>query len=165
MGGMIAQEIAIRCGARIDRLVLYATGAIGVLPGRFETIDDSKTRAAQDGPSATARRIAATWFLDREAADGYKHCAAIAAQTQLAAILAGLDAMQSWSGTQNLQQIRQDTLIFWGDRDQTYPWSQIQRLWKEIPNSSLAVVPGCAHAVHAEKPDFFQSLILDFLDC
>lgn len=164
MGGMIAQEIALRDSAQIDRLVLYATGSIGVLPGRFETIEESKRRAEEDGPTATARRIAATWFLHLEAADGYEHCAAIAAQTRLAAMHAGLDAMQSWSGTQNLEQIQQDTLILWGDRDRTYPWAQIQSLWEAISNSSLAVVPGCAHAVHAEKFDYFQLSVSDFLD-
>ena len=164
MGGMIAQEIALREAERIDRLVLYATGAVGVLPGRFETIEHSKKRAAEDGPAATARRIAATWFLDCEAAPGYEHCAGIAAQAKLAAINAGLEAMQSWSGEQNLSRIRQETLVLWGDQDRTYPWSQIQMLWETIPNTLLAVVPGCAHALHAERPDFFTRLISDFLD-
>ncbi|WP_171235830.1 alpha/beta fold hydrolase [Ruegeria sp. HKCCA6837] len=164
MGGMIAQEIALRDRERINRLVLYATGAVGVLPGRFETIKQSKQRASEDGPAATARRIAATWFLDREAAPGYEHCAGIAAQAKLAAINAGLEGMRSWSGEQNLSRIRQETLVLWGDQDRTYPWSQIQRLWETIPNTSLAVVPGCAHALHAERPDFFIRLISDFLD-
>ncbi|MEM1075537.1 MAG: alpha/beta hydrolase [Pseudomonadota bacterium] len=163
MGGMIAQEAALRDSKRIERLVLYATGAVGVLPGRFETIEDSKRRAAEDGPVATARRIAATWFLDREAAHGFDVCASIAAQTQLVAINAGLNAMQSWSAEQNLNQIRQETLLLWGDHDRTYPWPQIQRLWEAIPHTSLAVVPGCAHALHAEKPDLFQRLLADFL--
>lgn len=164
MGGMIAQEVALRDGERIGRLVLYATGAVGDLPGRFETIEHSKRRAEEDGPAATARRIAATWFLDREAAAGYEHCAAIAAQTRLPAIEAGLNAMQAWSGERNLTQIQQKTLVLWGDHDRTYQWSQIHKLWEAIPNSSLAVVPACAHALHAEKPDLFQSLISDFLD-
>jgi len=164
MGGMIAQDIALRDGDRINRLVLYATGAVGVLPGRFETIAQSKMRAVEDGPEATARRIAATWFLQREAAAGYAQCAAIAAQAGLPAIKAGLDSMQSWSGAQNLSEIRQETLVLWGDRDRTYPWRQIETLWDAIPTSSLAVVPDCAHAVHAEKPDLFQRLISDFLD-
>ena len=164
MGGMIAQEIALRDKARVDRVVLFATGSIGVLPGRFETIGESKRRASQDGPVATARRIAATWFLDREAAAGFEHCAAVAALSRLEAINAGLDAMQSWSGEQNLGQIEQETLVLWGDRDRTYPWTQIQRLWEDIPNTSLAVLPGCAHAVHAEQPALFQHLISGFLD-
>lgn len=164
MGGMITQEIALRDTARVDRLVLYATGSVGVLPGRFETIQESKSRAEQDGPAPTARRIAATWFLKREAAEGYANCAAIAAQTKLDAIHAGLEAMQSWSGAHNLSNIQQNTLILWGDQDRTYQWAQIQTLWHSIPNAALAVLPHCAHAVHAEKPALFQSLIADFLD-
>ena len=164
MGGMIVQEVVRRDSEKIDRLVLYATGSIGVLPGRFETIEESKRRAAAEGPKVTARRIAATWFLDGEGADGFEPCAKIAAQTRLDAINAGLDAMQSWSGQQSLADIQQDTLILWGDCDRTYPWQQIQTLWEAIPKTSLAVVPGCAHAVHAEKPDIFQRLISDFLD-
>lgn len=163
MGGMIAQEMARLDGARVGRLVLYATGAIGVLPGRFETIEESKRRAISEGPTVTAKRISATWFLDGEAADGYEPCATVAAQTGLTAIHAGLDAMQAWSGEQSLNLIEQQTLVLWGDRDRTYPWSQIQRLWESIPSTSLAVVPGCAHAVHAEKPDLFQKLVADFV--
>ncbi len=164
MGGMIAQEMALRDSESVELLILYATGAIGVLPGRFETIEDSKRRAAEDGPTATARRISATWFLDREAAAGYEHCATIAAQTTLPALETGLDAMKIWSGEQNLSQIQQETLVLWGDHDRTYPWSQTNMLWEAIPNTSLAVVPACAHALHAEKSELFQHLVSDFLD-
>ena len=45
MGGMIVQEVARLAGTRIDKLILYSTGAQGVLPGRFETIAQSKARA------------------------------------------------------------------------------------------------------------------------
>ncbi|WP_170433360.1 alpha/beta fold hydrolase [Ruegeria arenilitoris] len=72
--------------------------------------------------------------------------------------------MYSWSGEQNLSQIRQETLVLWGDRDRTYPWSQTELLWQEIPKTSLAVVPGCAHAVHAEKTELFRRLVSDFLE-
>lgn len=163
MGGMIVQEMISRAPERIDRLVLYATGAVGVLPGRFETIEESKARAAVDGPKATARRIAATWFLERDAAAGFEACARIAEASSLAAIEAGLDAMQGWSGVAQLPSIRVQTLVIWGDRDRTYPWSQIERLWRGIPDAGLAVVPGCAHAVHLEKPQLFNALIADFL--
>ena len=163
MGGMIAQEIARLDSRKIGRLVLYATGAFGVLPGRFETIEESKKRADSDGPSITARRIAATWFLEGEDADGYEPCATVAALTGMAAIHAGLDAMQTWSGKQCLNLIDLQTLVLWGDQDRTYPWSQIQCLWEGIEGASLAVVPGCAHAIHAEKPDLFQKLVADFL--
>lgn len=76
MGGMIVQEVAYRAAKQIRKLVLYATGAQGVLPGRFETIAESKARAQADGAHVTARRIAATWFLQRHEAPAYSNCAA-----------------------------------------------------------------------------------------
>lgn len=42
MAGMIVQKVARRAGTRIDKLILYSTGAQGVLPGRFENITQSK---------------------------------------------------------------------------------------------------------------------------
>ena len=163
MGGMIAQEIARHDQDRITKLVLYGTGAAGVLPGRFETIAQSKARAQADGAQKTARRIAATWFLDTQDAAGFEACAAIAEQTTLEAIQAGLDAMQAWSGTDFLSQIDVETCVIWGDCDRTYGWSQIAQLWDVIPDTQLAVVPGCAHAPHAEKPLIFNAILQDFI--
>lgn len=163
MGGMIAQEIAATVPDRVSRLVLYGTGATGVLPGRFETIETSKWRAQSDGPRKTARRIAATWFLDREASPAFEDCAAIAERSSLQAITAGLDAMQSWCGVSNLASIRAATLVVWGDHDRTYPWRQTEQLWTSIRNSGLAVLPNCAHAAHLEKPEIFNGILRDFM--
>ncbi len=163
MGGMVVQEVVRQAPQRVARLILYGTGALGVLPGRFEPIATSMERARNDGPQATARRISATWFLETEAAPAYPACAAIAEKSQLPAILAGLEAMQAWSGEAHLPKIESETLVLWGDQDRTYPWSQTECLWQGIPNSSLAVVPGCAHAVHLERPEIFNSLVDGFL--
>ncbi|SMO90473.1 alpha/beta fold hydrolase [Ruegeria faecimaris] len=162
MGGMIVQEMVARAPDRIDQLVLYGTGTIGILPGRFETIDTSKHRANTEGPRATARRIAATWFLDRGKAAAYEDCAMIAEQCSLQTMLIGLDAMESWSGAKHLADIMTRTLVIWGDRDRTYPWSQTEQLWQSIPDANLAVIPGCAHATHLEKPGLFNSILRDF---
>ncbi|WP_187430910.1 2-hydroxy-6-oxononadienedioate/2-hydroxy-6-oxononatrienedioate hydrolase [Roseobacter fucihabitans] len=163
MGGMIVQQMAHHVPDRIDRLILYSTGAIGVLPGRFETIEESKQRGLDDGIPKTARRIAATWFLNGSAATEYEACATIAQQTAPEAFTGGLDAMQSWSGADHLAAIQAQTLVLWGDGDRTYPWSQIERLWASIPDAQLAVLPNCAHAVHLEKPFLFNQIVLDYL--
>ena len=39
MGGMIVQEIAKIFGERINKLICFATGPIGDIPGRFEPIN------------------------------------------------------------------------------------------------------------------------------
>ena len=163
MGGMIVQEMIARAPHRVDRLLLYGTGPVGLLPGRFETIEESKRRVIQDGPEATGRRISATWFVDYDQAPNYPVCADLAVIASQQAALAGLTAMEQWSGEAALADIRSPTLVLWGDCDRTYLWSQQQRLWQGIDNAQLAVVPGCAHAVHLEKPSLFNALVEDFL--
>ncbi|MEX0281264.1 MAG: alpha/beta fold hydrolase [Arenibacterium sp.] len=163
MGGMIAQEMVHQAPNRVRRLILYATGARGALPGRFEPIETSMRRAREDGAKATARRISATWFLEREQATHYPACARVAEAASQEAIQAGLAAMQAWSGEDRLADIAAQTLILWGDQDRTYSWAQIEQLWQRIPNSQLAVVPSCAHAVHAEREGLFNQLVQGFL--
>jgi len=163
MGGMIAQEIVRLDQDNIDRLVLYGTGPVGVLPGRFETIAQSKARALSDGAQATARRISATWFLEQERAAAYEGCARIAQLASPHAIQAGLDAMQGWRGDAFLADIQLETLVIWGDKDRTYPWTQTEQLWRNIAQANLAVVPQCAHAVHLERPNLFNRLVGGFL--
>ncbi|MDD9715730.1 alpha/beta hydrolase [Dinoroseobacter sp. PD6] len=163
MGGMIVQEMVRQAPDRVGRLILYGTGAQGVLPGRFEPIETSMARARAEGAAATASRISATWFLHREDAAHYPACAAIARNAGLEAILAGLAAMRDWSGEDHLPRVACETLVLWGDRDRTYGWSQIEQLWRTIPSAQLAVVPGCAHAVHMERPEIFNALVEGFL--
>ena len=164
MGGMIVQEMVARAPQSVDRLVLYGTGSVGLLPGRFETIEESKRRVIEDGPEATGRRISATWFLEREQAANYPVCAGLAVLASRQAALAGLSAMESWSGEAALQNIASPTLVLWGDCDRTYTWSQQQKLWQGIDAANLAVIPGCAHAVHLEKPQLFNAILADFLE-
>ena len=164
MGGMIAQEMIRLAPDRVCKLVLYGTGATGELPGRFETIETSIQRARSEGARHTARRIAATWFLERESAPEFPACAAIAERANLTAIVAGLEAMRGWSGLDHLVHVAAPALVLWGDGDRTYEWSQVETLWRRIPGSNLAVVPACAHAVHLERPRQFNALIIDFLD-
>ena len=37
-------------------------------------------------------------------------------------------------------------------------------LFRAIPNSELAVVPGASHAVVIEKPELLNRIVLDFLE-
>ena len=163
MGGMIVQAMAARAPHRIASLVCYGTGPVGALPDRFETIEASRARLETDGLEKTVRRIAATWFLQGDAADGYETCVALGLQASMQAALASLSAWETWDGRPDLNAIEADTLVVWGDRDRSYGWQQPEALWRGIANSSLAVVPGCAHNVHMEKPNLFNTIVGDFL--
>jgi pimeloyl-ACP methyl ester carboxylesterase len=163
MGGMIVQEMVALAPERVRRLILYGTAAASDLTGRFETFDESKRRAKADGAPATARRIAATWFLHGNEAQHYEACAALAEKTSQQAILAGIDAFGNWSRAENLANISCPTLIIWGEHDRSYAWHQIEQLWRTIPAASLAVIPTSAHAVHLERPGIFNALVEEFL--
>jgi pimeloyl-ACP methyl ester carboxylesterase len=163
MGGMIVQEMVRLAPDRIDRLVLYGTGPVGVMPGRFESIAESRAKLLRDGVAETAKRIAATWFLQGRSAEGFPLCEALGQQTSLQAAVASLQAWESWDGRHNLHAIRCPTLVLWGSHDRSYDWLQPEALWRGIPNADLAVVPNSAHNVHLEKPAFFNALLTDFL--
>lgn len=163
MGGMIAQEIAAQHGARIDALVLYGTGPLGLMPDRFEAIETSIARLDADGVPATADRISATWFRDGAAATGYGATRDIARLADPQAAHNALLAMRDWDGRDALARFNMPCRILWGDQDKSYRWPQIDALWKGIRGSELAVVPGASHAVHMEKPALFNALIQDFL--
>lgn len=163
MGGMIVQQMAALDPVRIAKLVCYGTGPRGVLPDRFETIAESRRRLAADGLAETARRIAATWFVEGEHAAGYPRCVAVGAKATRQAALASLDAWEGWDGRAALGAIPCPTLVVWGDRDRSYGWSQPEALWHGIPGATLAIMRGCGHNAHMEDPEQFHRLVGDFL--
>ena len=67
MGGMIVQEMAKKDGGKISKLVCYSTGPRGEMPGRFETVDQSRENLKKNGLEITAKNIAKTWFIKGEA--------------------------------------------------------------------------------------------------
>ena len=163
MGGMIVQEMVALMPERIEKLVLYGTGPVGLMPGRFETIEESRAAVRAQGVESTGRRIAATWFMQGESGQGYDVCAELAVKSTEQAALAGLSAMESWSGVDALADIKSPTLVLWGDGDRAYLWPQPEQLWNSIKCAQLAVIPGCSHAVHLEKPHLFNATLKDFL--
>ena len=163
MGGMIVQEMARLTSDKILKLICYGTSSRGNIPGRFETIDESREKLKMNGLEVTANRIAKTWFINEDKAKYFYLCENAGKQTSLEAADNGLIAMKNWSGMNNLKNIKNETLIIWGDQDRAYNYSQIETLKNNISNSSLKIINGCSHNVHLEKPDEFNNCVSDFL--
>ncbi|MFG5407180.1 alpha/beta fold hydrolase [Piscinibacter sakaiensis] len=163
MGGMVVQEMVHQAPARVLRLVLCATAALGSIPGRFETMQRSRERLAEEGIERMARRTSATWLLERERSPAYPALAALAVCASAQAARAGLDAMEAWDGRDRLAAIPSPTLVVWGEHDRSYGWPLIEALWRTIPGASLAVLPACSHALHLERPALFHALVGEFL--
>ena len=163
MGGMIVQEIAKIAGEKILKLICYGTGPRGNIPGRFETIDQSREKLKINGLESTANRIAKTWFIKGYKAKYFYLCDNARKQTSIEAADNGLVAMKNWNGVKNLQNIKNETLIVWGDQDKAYNFNQVETLNNNIPNSDLKVIKGCSHNVHLEKPEEFNAVVKEFL--
>lgn len=163
MGGMVVQQMVALAPSRVTKLICYGTGPVGILPGRFETIEQSRIRMLTDGVEKTGCQIAATWFVDGERHPRFELCKDLIRRVSMDTALNSLKAWEGWDGRSTLSDIACDTLIIWGDRDQSYDWSQPEALWRSIENSQLSVLPGCAHNAHLEKPDIFNAVLADFL--
>ncbi len=164
MGGMIAQEMASRRRHSVEKLILYGTGPIGRMPDRFEPLATSRSRLMEDGVPETIARIGATWFKSGHCAPGYANVVEIGKKASPQAAMAALDAMAVWDGRDALHSLDMPTLVIWGDSDRSYRWPQVEKLWQDISDADLCVVPSASHAVHLEKPELFQKLVSDFVD-
>ena len=63
-----------------------------------------------------------------------------------------------------MKNIKNETLIVWGDQDKSYNIKEIELLKKNILNSSIIIFKGCAHNVHLEKVEKFNNKIIEFLN-
>ena len=163
MGGMIVQEMAKKSGNKISKLICYSTGPRGEMPGRFETVDQSRINLKKNGLEIMARNIAKTWFVKGENAKYFDICINAGKQASIETVDNALIAFKNWNGVDTLKNIKNKTLIVWGDKDKSYNLEQIKTLEKNIPNSSLIVFNNCAHNVHLEEPEKFNNTIKHFL--
>ena len=71
--------------------------------------------------------------------------------------------MKNWNGIENLRNIKNETLIVWGNQDKAYNFNQVETLKNNISNSDLKIIDGYSHNVYLEKPDEFNIIVEEFL--
>jgi pimeloyl-ACP methyl ester carboxylesterase len=64
----------------------------------------------------------------------------------------------------NLHKINQPTLIIWGANDRVFPLQQAYAGREKILNAGLHIMERCGHIPNLEKPEEFNSAVLEFLD-
>ena len=164
MGGMIVQEIVKVAGDKVNKLICFATGSIGNIPDRFESLDVSIKRLREEGIKETVKRIPPKWFVNGNKAKNYYLCENAVKETSEETAENALNAMKNWNGLENLKNIKNETLIIWGDKDVSYNFDQVETLNKNIPNSRLEVFKDCCHNVHLEEPEKFNKTVKTFLE-
>ncbi|KAH9772410.1 AB hydrolase-1 domain-containing protein [Citrus sinensis] len=62
-----------------------------------------------------------------------------------------------------IEQVKQKTLIIWGEDDQIISSKLAVRLHCELPNAIIRQIPDCGHLPHVEKPSSVAKLIVEFI--
>lgn len=166
LGGFVGLQLAIRHGARFDRLVLVGTAVAFPEAGRatFRALADEVEREGMAAVTGAAMRrmfperfIAANPELiaGREAVFERIDPAVFASACRTLATL-DLDA--------DLARVRNRTLIVVGEQDEATPPALGRALKDRLADAELVELPGLGHCPHIQDPDAFVAAIAPFLD-
>ena len=169
MGGMVAQEIALRHPDRMNRLMLTGTFARADAKRRL-LLEHWRDLARGGAPLEVMIRERLLWTLMDETLeqtdliqsmvefftrDGVPLTADVFAR-QCEACLAHDTAGR-------LGEIRHPTLIVCGEQDRLTPLSLHRELAKAIPDSHLVAIGYGAHMVMVESAEHFNRIVLQFI--
>ena len=160
-GGRVIIKAATRSSIpfSIDRIVLIDSA--GVLPVRT-TKQKLKVRKYKILKKLLVNKVFYTLFPEvvdewrsRQGSADYKNATPIMRQCLVMAVNEDL--------TERLPQIRQDTLLIWGDQDTATPMRDAHIMEEKIPQAGLVVLEGSGHFSYAEQPAKFTGIIRAFL--
>ncbi|MBW2292111.1 MAG: alpha/beta fold hydrolase [Deltaproteobacteria bacterium] len=170
MGGMAAQELALRHPSRVDHLALLGTYARPDAKRRL-ILEDWANLARAEISQKILLRTRMTWTLEDRTLE----------QTEL---IEGMlrffeeegspvshdlfarqcDACLGHDTLDRLAEIRQPTLVICGRRDRLTPPTLHRELADHLPNARLVVLQYGAHLVMMESAERFNQVVLQFLD-
>ena len=169
LGGMIAQEVALRHPDLVDGLVLGCTGPGGELAVRPSPEAMAAFALAKgEDPEAELRRMLPFLYSDacmREQpgeVEGFVR-RRLEHPTPPEGYLAQLSAAVSHDASSRLEKVRARTLVITGDADRLVDWENSRRLAGRIPGATLVVLPGAPHRLFAETAAAFNLEVLRFL--
>ena len=169
MGGMIAQEMALRHPARMRALVLGATMAGGpdaVMAGP-EVIQQWASAATMPLEQAIASGLP---FLYSDEFIARNEERLVRRALQLAHLMPPVDALQrqfaaitQFNVYDRLQRIRVPTLVITGTDDRIVPAENSRILAERIPGAELVELKGAGHGFLVEREEEANAAVADFL--
>jgi len=169
MGGMVAQQIALRSADRVERLVL--TGTFARPDAKRRLLLEHWRDLARSGASIEALlRERLLWTLTSETLeltdviqsmvefftrDGTPPSPDVFARQ--------CEACLGHDVAERLAEIRHRTLVLCGERDRLTPVALHRSLTEGLPDAHLVTLSGGAHLVMLEAVDSFNRIVLQFL--
>jgi len=169
MGGMVAQELALRHPRRVDRLVLVGTYARPDAKRRL-LLEQWRELARSNASIETLVRERLLWTLQDDTLEQQDLIDAMVqfftrdgAPLTPEVFARQCEACLHHDTADRLRQIRQRTLVLCGRQDALTPPKFHRELADEIPGSQLVTIPYGAHLVMAESAESFNRSVLQFL--
>jgi pimeloyl-ACP methyl ester carboxylesterase len=169
LGGMVAQQLALRHPHRVERLVLACTTPGGRDAERIRPRAAAALARTATMPYDEAIRFSAPWVLSPEhlerrpeIVDVWIAIAASEPKSRLG-LIGQLWAAARHDASRLLRHVDHPTLVFTGDADRLVPPANSRRLAERLPNTTLRTVRGAGHDVPTERPDETAELVLSFL--
>ena len=169
MGGMIAQEIAIRYPERVHGLVLGCThcGGKHLFPPDEEIgrlFGEYILTGSDEGFEKTLRALFAQRTLKErpDMAQSYREISKRFPSSPKF-LIRQFEAVQGHDSWENLVKINAPTLVLTGSEDVLVPPKNSEILAARIPKARLEIIEGGAHQFPVERADAFNHTVLDFL--
>ena len=165
LGSFVALALAIRHGAKFDRLIVANTGP-GFPADRKAPFATMADLAAERGMDAVAdlaiSRIFPAGFIEThpEALDQRR---SVLEEIDAGAFAAACRALAKLDLSEGMEEIVNPTLVIVGEIDQTTPPEMGADVAARIPGSRLETIANCGHCPQLEQPDALAALIADFV--
>jgi 3-oxoadipate enol-lactonase len=166
MGGMVAQEVALRHPGRVRGLILGGStpgGAFAPTLGPREVFSIARGSVSERGiraPLLFSSEFRREQPERVEELIGYfkRH------RSSVKTIAAQTLASARFASTLRLDRIRAPTLVMHGERDRLVPLAASKLLAARIPDAELVVVPGTGHTYALEAPERSLERLLDWCE-
>jgi 3-oxoadipate enol-lactonase len=166
LGGMVGQALALDHPGLL-RSVVICDALPESLPNA-EEVWGPRIRAARAAGSvaplaeATMERWLTPGFRAARPARWEELRATIAA-TDAEGYAASAEAISAFSHVARLPSLAVPALVLCGEEDHAVPPSEAERIARLVPEGRFHAIPGARHLPNVERPDLFNSLLLEWV--
>ena len=165
MGGMIGETYALQHPDVFESMVLADTTSRRP-PGADRMWGERIAIAREHGMEALVESTLARWFTDpyrQSRPDVMARIGADIRNTPVDGYGGCCHAISKVDVLDRLPEIRCPVLIMVGEHDHGTPPDMAREIHRNLPGSSLLVIPSAAHLSNIEQPEIFNRALLEFL--
>jgi pimeloyl-ACP methyl ester carboxylesterase len=170
MGGMIAQEFALRYPQRVKTLILGCTncGGAQAIPSKdpevLNMLGDIESLDVQQAAIVMTKVAVTPWFMQR-------HMDMLLQLNQMSmkhptpkhGMVRQMQAIQGHDAYERLSQVSMPTLVVTGKEDGLVPPENSVTLAQRIPHADLVMLSNASHMFHMELPEATAEMVKGFI--